>query len=402
MYFILAAIVFMGGALFTLEYSGLNDIVIGGIVPQTGSLSAQGQAQAEAIKLARDDMNRFFSDTGTPFRVKTLIEDSETDQDVAYQKLEKLIAKGIKLIVGPNTSSSTQACIKLANEKQILMISPSATASSLAHKGDNFFRLCPNDISQAKALSEIFAQDEIKAITCISRNDVWGNGLHDHLKTFFSEEGGQIASNIRYSPNTKNFEKQIKDLALNLEMAIGQYGKKHVAVQVTSFEEVKDILEYASQYKILKSVRWYGSDGSSGLKPLLDSKKASEFAIHVGLECPKFNIIEDAEEKFEAFKNRMQLQGHRDIDAYVALAYDCTKLLILSATIAQDKPQIKYWKNALEFFSKNTTGLTGWNSLDENGDRNIGDYSFWKISKNQENRYVWEVARTYHKHSPEH
>ena len=52
---------------------------------------------------------------------------------------------GVRIIVGPQSSSEVAAIQPLANAEGVLVVSQGSTASSLAMPNDNVFRFVPND-----------------------------------------------------------------------------------------------------------------------------------------------------------------------------------------------------------------------------------------------------------------
>ena len=68
------------------------------------------------------------------------IEDTKRNPDVALEKLKSLADKGIRIVIGPQTSAELNKVKYYANNNGILLISYSSTATSLAIAKDNIFR----------------------------------------------------------------------------------------------------------------------------------------------------------------------------------------------------------------------------------------------------------------------
>ena len=100
------------------------------------------------------------------------------DPQQALQAIQDLSARGVKIIIGPQTSSEVAMIKPFADAHNILVISQGSTASSLAIPGDNIFRFCPNDRREAEALVALLQHDGIRAIVPLWRNDAGNNGLH--------------------------------------------------------------------------------------------------------------------------------------------------------------------------------------------------------------------------------
>ena len=118
---------------------GENTILIGALLPLTGTLSSFGQSAEASLTLAVDDVNNQLENSGSSSRVGLVIEDTKTDPNVAREKLMDLASKGIRIVIGPSTSAAVAAVKEYADENGILIVSSSSTAPSLAIPNDNVF-----------------------------------------------------------------------------------------------------------------------------------------------------------------------------------------------------------------------------------------------------------------------
>ena len=91
--------------------------------------------------------------------------------------------------IGPATSTAVSAAKEYADANKILLISYSSTSPLLSIKGDNLFRLVPDDTYQGKILAEKMNSDGIKVIVPIWRGDIYGNELY---KSHFEKLGGRV------------------------------------------------------------------------------------------------------------------------------------------------------------------------------------------------------------------
>ena len=139
------------------------------------------------------------------FGIELIIEDSQSNPSVSLENLKKLAAKGIKIVIGPATSAAVERIIDYADKNGIILISPSATAPSLAKAGDNFFRFVPDDSHQAPAISELMWNDGIRVVVPFWRTDIYGNDLVKATKQSFQALGGSVADGVGFRPNTGEF-----------------------------------------------------------------------------------------------------------------------------------------------------------------------------------------------------
>lgn len=373
---------------------------IGVVLPQSGELGFQGRAQLQAIYLARDEVNAFFKDIHVDSEVEIYPEDSETNPEIALKKLKKLKHKGIHVVIGPNTSQSAHSCLDYANQQQIILISPSSTAPSLAKENDNLFRLCPSDQIQVEALTHMIQEDHTTSIICINRKDLWGEDLVKHLKLSLEDRGISVLGAVRYPTDIETFSEELDRLHTLVEKELKEEKNQRLAIFIASFDEITPILEEASKYPLLASLRWYGADGAAKSIPLIKSEKASNFAMHVQLQCPKFEVIEDQLYLYEQFSQKMEKLNFPIVDAYVATAYDAVWITAMSSLGRRKGKNARAWRSAIDSVASHNLGITGWSILNSQGDRSVGDYSFWAIKKQWNGSFTWSVARVFHKHTP--
>ena len=118
---------------FTPQKEEGNDkISVGVVLPLTGHLAATGKRMKQGFDLARDahpNLTFIFEDSiGTP--------------EGAVEAFNKLILEnGVSVILGPATSSATQAAFPIAQENQVVAISPTSGARGLSAIGDFVFRV---------------------------------------------------------------------------------------------------------------------------------------------------------------------------------------------------------------------------------------------------------------------
>ncbi len=73
---------------------GENTILIGALLPLTGTLSSFGESAEASLTLAVDDVNDQLANSGSSSRVRLVIEDTKTDPNVACEKLMDIASKG--------------------------------------------------------------------------------------------------------------------------------------------------------------------------------------------------------------------------------------------------------------------------------------------------------------------
>lgn len=356
-----------------------NDILIGALLPLTGELSFSGQAAKSVLELAAEDLD------ANGMKVRLAIEDTETNSQVALEKLKKLKESGVILVIGPDSSEELEAVKPYADENSIILISHGSTAPSLAIAGDNVFRLLPDDTHQAKATAALMQKDGIKAVVPIWCSNVWGDDLSKATKTRFESLGGTVLDGIRYDPRT-DFSAELDTLDSKVNQAVSKYGKDKVAVYFIGFDKVGTLFTKAQNSSVSK-VKWYGSDGTAFDDDLLNNRDAARFAAKTGFSNPFYSIeMEDIEKRVKA----RQGTSH----AFGIIAYDALWLATLTYIDSNKSTDIDVLKKSLIKTAESFSGATGSIELNEAGDRKFASYDFWAI-KEKNGVFEWENVAKY-------
>ena len=193
------------------ELSGV--INIGLILPLSGDLATHGLENLEGSKFGVVEFNKHLEEIGAPWTLKMTSEDSATSPVIALEKLTTLNAKGIKIIVGPETSSNIRNMKGYADSNNMLLVSCCSSAPALAIPNDSVYRLVPDDSNQGTALSKLIQHEGIQVLVPVWRGDTWGDGLSDATTSSFVQRGGTIDEGVRYNPESPEFSASTSLLA---------------------------------------------------------------------------------------------------------------------------------------------------------------------------------------------
>ncbi|MEM0445216.1 MAG: penicillin-binding protein activator [Nitrososphaerota archaeon] len=368
-----------------------GEIRIGALLSLSGDLRTFGENHRAALELARDDINNWLSKTIPNLRVVLEVEDTATQPEQALAKLQALAARGIKMVVGPLSSREVRNLKTYADENNILVFSQSSTAIDLAVPGDNIYRMIPDDRKQGPALARLMWDAGIKFYVPIWRGDTYGDGLKSATEQAFKKLGGSVDSGIRYNPDAKEFATEISSLESKVRDAITRYGQNAVAVHLISFEEGVLLLQEAAKRDVLKSVRWFGSDGTAGSGDLQKDAVAAQFNIDTRflhtIYAPTSSDI------FERVRNHVKQVYGREPDTYTYTMYDILWVIVLSV-LTVDKYDVLAVKGVLPSVSSQFFGASGWTLLNEAGDRIGGDYDVWAMDKVGDT-YEWRIVGRY-------
>jgi branched-chain amino acid transport system substrate-binding protein len=184
-------------------------IVIGGIFTLTGVNTSSGTARMESIELAIDDFTQTVvglpgGSSGKPRPIVLVECDDASDNTTAQNSAQHLVNIGVPAIIGPGGSGIVTAVINnVTIPAGVLVISPSATSTSLSGISPLFWRTAPSDVVQGIAL-----QDQVGAIETLFKaqnptvtklslavayqNNAYGTGLFGALTTNLKLNGALL------------------------------------------------------------------------------------------------------------------------------------------------------------------------------------------------------------------
>ena len=123
----------------TPQMEGLSgEISIGLVYPATGRLASVGMEMRNGFELALEEVNN--SQHGNT-KLKFITENSQGTAEGAVEAFNKLTHQdGVSVILGPATSSATEAAFPIAQQNRVVAISSTAAARGLSAIGDFVFR----------------------------------------------------------------------------------------------------------------------------------------------------------------------------------------------------------------------------------------------------------------------
>ena len=395
-------------SLISNEDHGKKEFVVGAILPFTGSLSSIGKSVKIALENAENDVNKHFEEMNSSSHFRILMADSKTSPEESLVAIKKLHENGTKIIVGPATSTAVSAVKGYADANNIILLSYSSTSPLLSIKGDNLFRLVPDDTYQGKIIAQRMINDGIKVIVPFWRSDIYGNALYNSTKSNFEKLGGKVEEGINYHPYTGKFatslhrinfimwNQDLEKLSGIVSDAVRKYGVHSVGVYIISYDEITPILIQAPLYGMLESVRWYGSDSTAQNHHITKNVDSALFAMNTNFTNPLYSISNETEES-HALEKELEKKLHEEGSiTYPAIAYDSYWISALSldknSTIISDKENFsKSFKELVVETAESFEGMSGQIKLNAAGDRMGGNYDFWIVGKDKDTQsYEWE------------
>jgi len=359
-----------------------NVLRIGALLSITGGGSTLGNTSRAALEVATAQWNQRLEAQHQTTRVELDIIDTGQDPTRAVAGFQQLASRGVRIIVGPQSSSEVAAIQPLANAQGILVVSQGSTASSLAIPDDNVFRFVPNDHVEGRATTDLLLHQGIRVVVPMWRDDRGNQGLADSVRAAATASGAQVTAGFRYEPTTTDFGPGLQAIASQVAAATQQVGASHVAVYLAGFEETANVLAAAAAVPGLTTVRWYGGDGSAQAVQLTQSAAASGFAVRTaGYPSPLVALPPASARRDASVIRQIAGRAHATPDAFALAAYDALNVGVQTlrgtgATVDGPTLRAAFAKNANGY-----PGVTGTIRIDPSGDRTSAPYAYWSICR---------------------
>jgi branched-chain amino acid transport system substrate-binding protein len=356
------------------ELSGVVDI--GLILPLSGDLATHGLENLEGSKFGVVEFNKYLEEIGASWTLKMTSEDSATNPVIALEKLTSLNAKGIKMIVGPETSSNIRNIKGYSDSNNMLLVSCCSSAPALAIPNDSVYRLVPDDSNQGTALSKLIQYEGIEVLVPVWRGDTWGDGLSAATTSSFVQRGGIIDEGVRYNPESPEFSASTSLLAEIVQGYVDEYGKDKVGVLFLGFAEILQFTQSASQHEILDDVRWFGPGANTKERKLINDPIGFEFSTNV-----QFTTVQFAASKnptYDKVQDYLTESLGIEPNTFVHSSYDAVWIIGLSILETQSTDVTKI-KSVISDIAENYSGAIGPTILNEAGDLAQANYEVWGI-----------------------
>ena len=189
-----------------------DEISIGVVLPLTGPLASIGERMKQGFDLALAEINNpQLSDTRFTF----IIEDDTSTPDGAVAAFNKLIHEdGVSVILGPATSSATQAAFPIAQENQVVAISPTSGARGLSAIGNFVFRVpLATNIVAFKGVEATYAKLNYQQVaTMYNETDLFSKDRDAALREAFTAIGVEVLTTEVFQSGTTDFSAQLTQI----------------------------------------------------------------------------------------------------------------------------------------------------------------------------------------------
>ncbi len=374
---------------------GNQTIAIGGLFSLTGNWASLGVTSKAAMEIGIEDVNQYLASGKSGYKFTASIMDTKLLAATALTQIADLKNSGVEVVIGPQSSAEVAALKSYVDANNIVLISQSSTAGTLAIANDNIFRFTPSDTLEAVALVGLMKADGVKTIIPFWRNDAGNVGLQVATRALFTPLG-TVKAGVEYTGTQTDFTASIAALKTQVQAAITERGgTTGVAVAHAGFDEVVDIFKLTANDAVLGSVRWYGTDGTALNEPLRTNAAAASFATKVNFWTPTPGVEAETSARWQPIATRIAAKaGGAQPDAFALAVYDAVWVTAQAYLAAGGKGQIPALKKAIVTAADSFYGASGWTKLNAAGDRQYGDFDFFSL-KQSGATFSWGLAAQY-------
>lgn len=296
---------------------GGDGLIIGSLLPQTGSLAFLGPPEIAGVDLAIKEINENGGVLGEDVAVEHADSSDADNGQVSQASVTDLKSKGVHAIIGAASSAVTRLVVDDITNSKIVQVSPANTATDLSGKHPFFFRTAPSDLLQGAALGNLMLGDGHSNIGVLVFNEDYGTSLRDVLKSTVETAGATIT----YGNPGEEFDPQSSSFA---DPVTAVLATNPDAIAVIAFDQTKTIVpELVSRG--FSGANLYFVDGN-----LSDYSKNFEAGTLAGAQGTLPGAFPD-----DAFQARL-LEVNKDLAdfSYAAESYDAVMLVALAAVKA--------------------------------------------------------------------
>lgn len=168
--------------LLALNSTANAELIIGFAGPLTGGSAALGDQSRNGVNQAVADINEKGGVLGEKIRVQ--FEDDAGDPRQAISVANRMVAEGIKFVIGHQNSGASIPASEVYAEAGTVMISPSSTNPMLTERGlTNVFRTCGRDDQQGIVAAEYLLKTYAgKKLFIVHDKTQYGLGIAEEVK----------------------------------------------------------------------------------------------------------------------------------------------------------------------------------------------------------------------------
>src|SRR5919109_3220146 len=197
------------------------ELRVGPVLPLTGDLASFGPSQAEAARIAVEQIQAALTAKGLSDVQVTLldVEDDGGRSQAGVEGATKHVqTDDVSVLLGTMASSVTIPIAEsVAIPNEVVQITPTSTAPEITELADDGYvwRILSSDTLQGSALvdaaADAFGSDA--TINVGARNDAFGTALKGLFEQGWKDGGGTVGASVTWNPEAAAFDTEARQLA---------------------------------------------------------------------------------------------------------------------------------------------------------------------------------------------
>ena len=177
-------------------------VVVGVVLPLTGEFAIYGEPIRRGIEVALEELE---AQEDYPYPLDLRILDSESDPQTAAEKLSELYDAGAPAVIGGVTTGEALAMVEIADQRDRVLLSPSASSPQLTGVSTNFFRVFPSDFEEGTKMGYFATQTlNVDEVVIAAAESQYAKGIQQVFEQEIARNGGTVTEVVEYPPNTED------------------------------------------------------------------------------------------------------------------------------------------------------------------------------------------------------
>ena len=341
-----------------------QDVKIGLMCPLTGAWANEGQDMQRMLEILVDDLNAQGGINGN--KVELITEDDGGSPRTAALAAQRLVSSGVVAVVGTYGSAVTEASQAIYDEAKVVQIATGSTSIRLTEKRfSRFFRTCPRDDDQGKAVAAAVVKLGFNKIALVHDSSSYAMGLAAEAEPLLKAANVEIVYFDALTPGERDYSTiltKLKSLAPQAIVFTGYYPEAGMLL--------RQMQEMGWQAPIL------GGDATNNMGLVeIAGKEAAKGYYFISPPGPQDLTSQTAQDFMAKYQAKY---GDLPRSIWAVLAGDAFNVIVkaIEKTGPDADAIAQYLHNDLKDFN----GFSGAISFDEKGDR-VGDlYRLYQVS----------------------
>lgn len=208
---ILSFFLFSGiGLIFDMPAVAKEPYKVGAIFSVTGRASFLGEPEKRTAEMIAEEINASGGINGHPLEL--IVYDDEGDATKCNIAMKKLVDHDrVPVVIGPSTSGTSLAIVKVANRSQIPLISCAASKKIVLPVDERHwvFKVAGSDIHVSQRIFDHMKHKGITKVGIMTGTTGFGASGREELLAFADDYGIEIVADERYGPKDTDLTAQL-------------------------------------------------------------------------------------------------------------------------------------------------------------------------------------------------